>query len=228
MMFARLNKLAALVLGLAVVLLTAACETPRQPSDTLTRQWQPKKIAVVTFQKGVSDRPGAVRSPLTGAAFTPGPMIEGANLFLDESLNYNLPKATDLEIVPVVEAGRLFDRLRNQDLGLTLRDALMKTGQQVGADGVLIGFVYRFSQREGNDYAAEHPASAAFDLAMVRVKDGAVIWKNSFDETQRSLSDNLYAAGMYMERGVHWFTVEEFGDYGLQELLKRFPWQKEK
>lgn len=226
-MFARMRKLLALGLGLAVMFLATACETPRQGGDSLARQWQPKKIAVLPFQKVLRDRPGVVRSPLTGATFNPGVVSEGANLFLDESLNYNLPKATNLDIVPVLDAGRVFDRLRRQDIGLPLLRAVVMSGEQVGADGVLIGFVYRFSPREGTNFAVEHAASAAFDLALVRVKDGAVVWKNSFDETQVSLSENILGAGMYAERGVQWLTVEDFADYGLQGLLKRFPWLKD-
>ncbi len=226
MSFARPFRILAGLSALAAIFLLAACEAPKH-ADPLARQWQPKKIAVLPFQLGVGDRGGAVRSPLTGAAFTPGPILEGAALMLDESLSYHLPKLTGLEIVPVTEAGREFERIRRADMGLPLIKAIVQAGEKSGADGVLIGYVYRFAQREGTSYAVERPASAAFDLALVRVTDGAVLWKNSFDETQRPLSENVFTAGVYMERGINWFTVEEWGDHGLQTLLKRFPWTKQ-
>jgi hypothetical protein len=30
-----------------------------------------------------------------------------------------------------------------------------------------------------------------------------------------------------MSRGVRWFSVQEWGDYGLEQILKRFPWRKD-
>jgi hypothetical protein len=211
----------------AAALLLISCQAPKQP-DAMPRDWQPKRIAVLPFQLGVTDAGGgAVRSPLTGAAFVPGPVQEGAALFLDEALGRSLPEISSLEIVPVEMAGRVFDRLRRDDLSLPLRQAAMQAGQKVGADGVLIGCVFRFSERVGETFAAERPASAAFDLALIRVSDGAVVWKNSFDESQRAVSEDLIEASQYMSRGVRWFSVREWGDYGLEQLLKRFPWHKE-
>jgi hypothetical protein len=220
------SLLAAACLAVAALLLVS-CQAARQP-DAMPRDWQPKRIGVLPFQLGVTDASGgAVRSPLTGAAFVPGPVQEGAALFLDEALDRSLPDITALEVVPVEVAGRLFDRLRHEDISLPLRQAAMQAGQQVGVDGVLIGFVYRFSERVGETFAADRPASAAFDLALIRVSDGAVLWKNSFDDTQRAVSEDLIEASQYLNRGVRWFSVREWGDYGLEQLLKRFPWRKE-
>jgi hypothetical protein len=211
----------------AAALLFVSCQAAKQP-DAMPRDWQPKRVGVLPFQLGVTDASGgAVRSPLTGAAFVPGPVQEGAALFLDEALDRSLPEVTSLEVVPVEVAGRVFERLRRENISLPLRQAAMQAGQQVGVDGVLIGCVFRFSERVGETFAADRPASAAFDLALVRVSDGAVIWKNTFDESQRAVSEDLIEASQYMSRGVRWFSVREWGDYGLEQLLKRFPWRKE-
>lgn len=220
------SLMAAASLAVAALLLIS-CQTPRQP-DAAPRDWQPQRIAVLPFQAGVTDAGGgAVRSPLTGAAFMAGPVQEGAALFLDEALDRRLPDVSSLEMIPVEVGGPVFDRLRRGDLSLSLRQAAMQAGQKVGADGVLIGCVFRFSERVGETFAAERPASAAFDLALIRVSDGAVMWKNSFDEAQRAFSEDVIEASQYMSRGVRWFSVREWGDYGLEQLLKRFPWHKE-
>lgn len=212
----------------AAMLLTASCQTPPRKPDTLAREWQPKSIALLPFQMGVADAGGgSVRSPLTGAAFQPGQIKEGAGLLLDEALGRALPEVSSVEILPVESAGRAFERLRHQNVGLPLRQAAVQAGKEAGAEGVLIGFVYRFSERVGETFAAERPASAAFDLALIRVSDGAVLWKNTFDESQRAVSEDLIEASQYMSRGVRWFSVREWGDYGLEQLLKRFPWRKD-
>ena len=40
-------------------------------------------------------------------------------------------------------------------------------------------------------------------------RDGSVLWKNSFDETQQSLSQDLLNLGQYMKHGLRWYTAEE-------------------
>jgi hypothetical protein len=214
---------------LAAVSLLAACQAQKQTaSERLARQWMPAKVAVLPFQVvEASGSEGPVRSPLTGSAFTPGPVTEGAAVALDQSLDNALPKVAGFSLVPYSQSGAVFERLRREKFSLDMLQAAVETGKKLNAEGVLIGFVYRFSQRVGGPFASDRPASAAFDLAMVRVSDGAVVWKNTFDETQQSLADNVLAAGQYMERGLRWFTVQEWGDIGVNQMLLRFPWRKD-
>ena len=101
----------------------------------------------------------------------------------------------------------------------------MRTGAKMGADGVLVGHLYRFDQRVGGPMTAKKPASVAFDVAMVRVADGIVVWKNSFDETQRSLTENIFNIEQFVQGGLRWFTAEEFATYGMKVLMAGFPWQ---
>ncbi|CAO0824614.1 exported hypothetical protein [Desulfarculales bacterium] len=82
------------VLLLAAISLLAACQAQKQTaSEQLARQWLPEKVAVLPFQvvEAGPDK-GPVRSPLTGATFKPGPMTEGANSALDQSLDNALPR----------------------------------------------------------------------------------------------------------------------------------------
>lgn len=214
---------------LAACLLLASCQAQKQTvSERLARQWQPEKVVVLPFQVAQADgSEGPVRSPLTGASFTPGPVTEGASSALDQSLENALPKIVGFTVVGYNQGGAVYERLRRENIALDQLEAAVETGKKLGADGVLVGFVYRFAQRVGGPLAADRPASAAFDLAMVRVSDGSVLWKNSFDETQQSFADNVLAARQYMERGLRWFTVQEWGDIGVHQLLERFPWRKD-
>ncbi|MBI5521138.1 MAG: hypothetical protein HY910_00820 [Desulfarculus sp.] len=223
------SRLTAVVMLLAVSSLLAGCQAQKQTaSERLARQWMPERVAVLPFQAvEPSGEEGSVRSPLTGSAFMPGPITEGAAVALDQSLDNALPRMANFSVISYNQAGAVFERLRREKLSLGMLQAAMETGQKLNADGVLVGFVYRFSQRVGGPYAAERPASAAFDLAMVRVSDGAVLWKNSFEETQQSFADNVLAASQYMDRGLRWFTVQEWGDIGLNQMLGRFPWRKD-
>ena len=223
------SRLTAGVALLAALCMLAACQAQKQTaSERLARQWMPERVAVLPFQVvEASGEDRSVRSPLTGSAFMAGPVTEGASVALDQSLDNALPRLVNFSVIGYSQAGAVFERLRREKISLGMMQAAMETGKKLNADGVLLGFVYRFSQRVGGPFAADRPASATFDLAMVRVSDGAVLWKNSFEETQQSLADNVLSAGQYMDRGLRWFTVQEWGDIGINQMLQRFPWRKD-
>jgi len=102
---------------------------------------------------------------------------------------------------------------------------LIKTiGRELKCDAMLIPTISRFHQREGGEFAAEFPASAAFSLELVRVEDGRVIWKGSFDETQESLLSNLLSFGKAQSRGFKWISVEDLVRQGVQERLSTCPY----
>jgi len=55
------------------------------------------------------------------------------------------------------------------------------------------------------------------------VSTGALLWSDSFSETQRSLSENLMVAKEFFEMGMRWLTADQLALYGVKELLKKFP-----
>ena len=105
------------------------------------------------------------------------------------------------------------------------RLGMIKTiGQELKCDTVLVTMVSRFHQREGGEYAAENPASAAFSMQLIRVDDGQVIWQGGFDETQESLLSNLLSFGRAQSRGFKWVTVEDLVRQGIHERLSTCPY----
>jgi hypothetical protein len=101
------------------------------------------------------------------------------------------------------------------------------TAAQIGRDlnlyAVIIGGVYRFEQRKGSALGAESPASAAFDAHLVRVADKKVLWSGRFDETQHSLSENVFKVTTFLKGGAHWVTVERWAELGAESVLRTFP-----
>ena len=108
---------------------------------------------------------------------------------------------------------------------------LRELGEAVYADAVLIGRVRRFRERVGDEWGVKSPASVAFALELVDVRRGDVIWSASFDETQKSLSENIFAIGdIISERGVRWLSAEQLAHEGikkgvaqLHQLIARAP-----
>jgi len=92
-------------------------------------------------------------------------------------------------------------------------------GKVVGADAVLYGTVSRYKDRVGGEYGASEPASVSFTLSLVSVATGKVLWTRSFDETQQSLSSNLFNWWQFWRGGPRWFTAEQFTHLGVERLL---------
>jgi TolB-like protein len=104
---------------------------------------------------------------------------------------------------------------------------IQEFGQELDADAVLYGKLFRYDERVGRRYSVKKPASVAVTLHLIRVKDGAVLWRAAFDETQQPLSENLLKAGLYKKSSMHWLTAEELARLGLNQALgdlkKRLP-----
>lgn len=96
---------------------------------------------------------------------------------------------------------------------------LRQIGQGVYADAVLTGRVQRFRERVGDEWGAKSPASVAFVLDLVDVQRGDVIWTARFDETQKSLSENIFALGDIGQRGVRWLSAEQLTQEGVKKSI---------
>jgi TolB-like protein len=96
---------------------------------------------------------------------------------------------------------------------------LRQIGQMVYADAVITGSMQRFRERVGDEWGAKSPASVAFVLELVDVRRGDVIWSARFDETQQSLSENIFALGDISQRGVRWLSAEQLTQEGVKKAV---------
>jgi TolB-like protein len=96
---------------------------------------------------------------------------------------------------------------------------LRQIGEMVFADAVMVGRVQRFRERVGDDWGVKSPASVAFVLDLVDVRRGDVIWSARFDETQKALSENIFALGDIGQRGVRWLSAEQLAMDGVKKAV---------
>jgi hypothetical protein len=122
--------------------------------------------------------------------------------------------------------GRILSRLRRTDLKDFDRRIFLRVGRAVGADAVLIGFVYRWRERVGAGFGVDSPASVALDALLLRTTDGSVLWHGRFEQTQQALSENLLRIDLYATQGVRWVTARELAGYGLARMISHFPTNK--
>lgn len=168
-----------------------------------------------------------VRSPLTGGVFTTGGIAEGVSAELTRTLISQV-SAAGYTVSAFEDAEGARSLALASQKGVAERELALETGRKTGVDAVLAGCVYRLEERVGANYSAEKTASAAFDLILLRVADGATLWSARFDETQKPLSDNLLEVSSFLKHKGTWVTVSKFATDALMEKLAGFPRPLEK
>lgn len=107
-----------------------------------------------------------------------------------------------------------------QSLGPVPESARLKRiGEMVYADAVITGRILRYRDRIGDEWGAKSPASVAFTLDLVDVRRGDVVWSARFDETQKPLSENIFALGEIGQRGIRWLTAEQLMEEGVKKSI---------
>jgi hypothetical protein len=90
-------------------------------------------------------------------------------------------------------------------------------------DAVLTGIITRYDDRQGNALLVDQPASVAYEAYLISARDGEILWRARFDETQRPLLDNLLLAGRFFKGGGVWQTNDTLARIGLERVVKTFP-----
>jgi len=92
---------------------------------------------------------------------------------------------------------------------------------KLGARFVVLGALVRFRQREGSALGVTSPASVAYQVALVRAADQAILGTDRFDYTQQSLSENLLDLPRFLKAGGRWMSREEILEGALEETAHR-------
>jgi hypothetical protein len=134
------------------------------------------------------------------------------NDYFKNSQKAEMVSASQLEgLTPSVEVAKLLH---------IARDA----GQQLHYDAVLITSVKRFRTREGTKYSVIHPASVYFSLQLLAVSSGQIIWSADFDQTQKTLFENILPSTRSTGSGFSWLTAAELAAAGLTKKLNSCPY----
>ncbi|MDI6777413.1 MAG: hypothetical protein QMD03_09335 [Syntrophales bacterium] len=221
-----------------ILSVVTGCQERRDAISPLTEEGKPalRRIAIVPFQQVIPNPPSpplekggeggfskTVRCPLCGATFltdkSPGnaeKVAEGIFVqWLEEHRKFNL--------IPSEGVTGIYRRISAESFKTTLPEILKKVGRELEVDGIVVGYVYRYRERRGYPYSVEKPASVAFDIHLVKVSDGTLVWKGTFDRTQSSLLENIFLISSFFKHRGRWATAEELTKEGMEEILKTFP-----
>ncbi len=180
-------------------------------------------LAVLPFQEVAPEDANArmASCPVCGNVFQTDGHAPGAAKVVEDIVLEKLREHKQFAVIAPGAAERDFPRPAAG--GPVSAEAWKKAGKELGADGILIGYVFRLRERKGRSYSVAKPASVAFDLHLVRVSDGALVWRGSFDRTQSSLMENLGRLSSFYKWGIKWLTAKELATEGVDEILKEFP-----
>ncbi len=212
--------------GLLTALLVVLCSSCQSHKEQVPPEKPPlpkiEKMVVVGFLPGMSqwDEPGMVRSPVSGAVFLAEPVAEKVVNKLTASLFERIVKEKRFELISPGQARGVYASLKLSDVVGSEVEVIQKIGHAFSAEAVLVGYLYRFQEREGTDFAVNRAASVAFDLYLIKPGDGAILWKGRFDKTQQHLSQNILDLDTFVKGQGRWMTAERLAEIGLEGVLR--------
>jgi len=184
------------------------------------------RLAVFPFVRIAPDDPQTtvVRCPLCRAFVQAEPSPPESENIITSLLVDRLAASKEFELIPPERAGGMLQGLAAAEaLHTGTAELIRKAGAELGAEGVVVGYIYRFRERQGRPYSVKRPASVAYEIHLVRVSDGSHLWRGMFDKTQTSLTENLLQIKWFLREKGRWVTATKLADEGMEEILKTFP-----
>ncbi len=99
-------------------------------------------------------------------------------------------------------------------------------GEKMNCNAVLESTVKRFTERVGGRYSVESPASVAFEMRLISLDKESILWSAKFDESQKSVMENIYEWKKANTRGFVWITASELMREGVRSKLAASPYFK--
>jgi hypothetical protein len=186
------------------------------------------RIAVVPFLPVAPEdaRITAIRCPLCGSVIKTEKLPPDAEKVVEDVFLSALKERRGIQLIPPEITGAAFDRISGESIKQPLKDVIKKVGTELNADAVIVGYVFRYTERVGYSYSVEHPASVAFEIHLVKTSNGAIVWKGIFDKTQRSLTENMFQAVPFFKGHGQWLTAKQMVSENMDALLENFPGAK--
>ncbi len=178
-----------------------------------------QNLLIVPFQKG--------ETPEAKSALKSARVAYEASDVVTHLFWQWLKENRDVKLVSETKANDAFKKL-DKGFSLEFSEKLVQMGDQLGADGVLIGLVEVYEERRGKSYGVESPAAVGFLARLYRVKDGALLWEGNYYERQKSLLEDIRNFPLFLQRGGKWITARQLAAFGVGGLMESIPFFKSK
>jgi TolB-like protein len=163
----------------------------------------------------------SIRNPMTAKVYSIGKIAPRAEWILTDHLQRTLQRNPNLTIIsPQQTSAAKSEVLERMGTTITKQRMINEIGLTLKADAVIFGHLYRYEKRVGKTFSVEKPASLRFDLQLIQVHSGRMIWWDDFDETQKPLSENLFLLGTFLKRRGRWITAKEMAQGAIDDMLR--------
>ena len=195
-------------------------------ADLSTLQF--KRIAVMPFLAGKLESPEKpAEKPLSQSLkqlnIDTANLAEGAEHVMTRLVNDVLKFRFEDQMVSMEESAAVYaDVIRDQTLD-TPRKLAKKFGENLQADLVVVGAVWRFREKGTVEEMPDSPASVAFSVYLMEIAGGKRLWRNSFDGNQKTLSEDVLGGLKQIKMGLRWLSVNELARYGVKSVFRTFP-----
>ena len=185
----------------------------------------PMRVAVISFQPLIplEKQGNTVICPLCGIGYSSGKILKGSEKIVEDVFVEKLHELKAVKLIPPDKVQGVYKRIASESLKEPLLNILKKVGHELGADVLVVGYVYRYIERDGYNYSAEHPASVFFEIHLIKTSDGSIIWRGLFDKTQKSLMEDVFQISSFFKGGGKWMTARQLTKQGMDEIFKTFP-----
>ena len=101
-------------------------------------------------------------------------------------------------------------------------DHWLAVGDCAGVDWLLVPQITYWRERDGSDVSVRDAASVTMDLFLIDVRGKNLGGRFHFEETELSLTENIFDADKFMRRGGKWITARDLAREGMARGLKEF------
>jgi hypothetical protein len=215
-----------IIFGMMVCFFGAGCTHGAKTMPMAPDATPIKSVLVLPFKNmaAVYGSNMTIRCPLDGKVYMTGTVADAAQGALTRHLIMLIDKRCACRMIPPSNALGIISKLTHpSQTALSEKNMFVKTGRILGADAVIKGHIYRFEERLGGNYSVATPAAVTFDLHIIQVSSGRILWSGKFNETQKSLDKNLLNLKRFVKRKGQWVTAGEMAETGLEELVGKVP-----
>jgi hypothetical protein len=213
------------IAGFVLVTLLTLSITAQAAEKSVENTKHPVRIAVISFQPLIPEKESGstVICPICGIGYSSGKILKGSEKMVEEVFIDKLHELKEVAIIPPDKVQDVYKRIASESLKKPLLKILKIVGNELGADILAVGYIYRYTERVGYDYSSEHPASVAFEIHLIKAIDGSTIWRGVFDKTQKSLMEDVFQASSFFKGGGKWLTARQLSKQGMDEIFETFP-----
>jgi hypothetical protein len=161
-----------------------------------------------------------VQGPLSGKVFVTGIVEPKAAGYMSAETSRRLSRHLYAGSVIIAQDDIPVMGVLHQPQHLAnLLSLYQEAGKRQHADAVMVGYLYEFIERVGGNYGIEQPARISFELNLVSVTSGRLVWQNRFIETQQALNENLLDLGKFIQRKGRWITAREMSAQAIEDIF---------